>query len=268
MNSVKELSMEIKSRALELGFRDVGIVTVESLRDLPHGWVADVKDLKYPQEILRGAKSVIMLVMHAWDKSFFMQIESPFWKGYALHTPDEPVEGFYITYQISQAKALPLITHLRDKGYDAVMTTSIPMKSTAIACGLGSRGKNTLLIHPVLGPRLGLMAIVTNAELSSDPILVKDQCGDCDRCVRACPTHALSLKGVEINRCIAYASENPAGKSVPPDVRGLVDKFTIRPTSCSYLECTICMDACPIGSDVKTIMAKRVHARRLASACS
>lgn len=124
-----------------------------------------------------------------------MQIESPFWKRYGLHAPEDPVEGYCITYQISQAKALPIVTLLRDRGYDAVLTTAIPMKSTATACGLGSRGKNTLLIHPVVEPRLGLMVIVTDAELNTEIKPVIDQCGVCDLCVRACPAHALSACG-------------------------------------------------------------------------
>jgi epoxyqueuosine reductase QueG len=249
-----DFTKEIKSKAYEMGFGDVGIASVDQLRNSPHGWVADVKELKYPWELLPNARSVIMLVLHAWDKAFFMQIESPHWKGYGIHKPEENVEGHYITYKISEAKAGPLVQILKDKGYEAMITTSIPMKSTALSCGLGSRGKNTLMIHPVFGPRIGLMAIVTDAKLEPDAALIKDQCGDCERCVRACPTRALSSNGVDINRCIAYASENPSGKSVPPDVRAKVDEYTVRPSKCSYLECTICMDACPIGRDIENIL--------------
>ena len=254
LNELQKITKEIKSKAHEMGFGDVGIASVEQLRNLPHGWVADVKDLKYPWELLPGARSVIILVLHAWDKSFFMQIESPHWKGYGIHKPEENVEGHYITYKISEAKAWPIVQLLKDKGYEAMITASIPMKSTALSCGLGTRGKNTLMIHPILGSRIGLMAIVTNAELEAGAALAKDLCGDCERCVKACPTGALSPKGVEINRCIAYASENPSGKSVPPDVRSKVDIYTVRPSKCSYLECTICMDACPIGKDVEKIL--------------
>ena len=254
LNKRREFTREIKSKAYEMGFGDVGIASVDQLRNLPHGWVADVKELKYPWELLPSARSVIMLVLLAWDKAFFMQIESPHWKGYGIHKPEENVEGYYITYKISEAKAWPLVQILKDRGYEAMITASIPMKSTALSCGLGSRGKNTLMIHPVFGPRIGLMAIVTDAELEADAALSKDQCGDCERCVRACPSGALSSNGVEINRCIAYASENPSGRSVSPEVRSKVDVYTVRPSMCSYLECTICMDACPIGRDVEGIL--------------
>ncbi len=136
---------------------------------------------------------------------------------------------------------------LRELGHDAVVTESIPMKATAIRCGLGSQGKNTLLIHPELGPRIGLMAILTTAELEQDKPFKGDLCGDCTKCIKACPSGALKPYNIEINRCMAYASENPGGKQVPSDVRALTEKHIIRPTKCSYIECTICMEACPIG---------------------
>ena len=244
---MNELTKEIREKALELGFKAVGITTTEELRGLPYGWVSDVKNLLTPEEILPGARSVIMLVLHAWDKAFYMQIDSPKWKGYGLHTPEENIEGYYVIYQISQTKAWPLTWFLREKGYRAVITESIPMKTTAIKCGLGAQGKNTLLVHPELGPRVGLMAILTDAELDADAAFKGDLCGDCERCLKACPSGALRPYGIEINRCMAYAAENPGGKQVPPEVRALAERNIVRPSKNSYLECTICMDVCPIG---------------------
>jgi epoxyqueuosine reductase len=254
MGEMNDLTKEIKAKALELGFKAVGVASTDRLRSLPRGWVADVKDLQSPEEILPGARSVVMLVLHAWDKAFYLQIDSPLWKGYRLHTPEENVEGYYIIYQISQAKAWPLAWFLREKGFNAVITESIPMKATAIICGLGCQGKNTLFLHPELGPRIGLMAILTNAELVADAQLERDLCGDCERCIKACPSGALKPYSIEINRCMAYASENPGGTEVPPDVRALAERYTIRLSRCSYLECTICMDACPIGKDIEDLL--------------
>jgi Fe-S oxidoreductase len=57
---------------------------------------------------------------------------------------------------------------------------------------------------------------------------------------------------------MAYASENPGSTQIPPEVRALAEKYTTRPSRCSYLECTICMDACPIGKDILGLL----HARK------
>jgi len=249
MDDMSDLTNEAKTKARELGFKAVGVTSTDRLQGLPYGWVADIKKLCSPEEVLPGARSVIMLVLHVWDKAFYQQIYSPLWRGYQPHAPEEHVEGYYFIHQISQAKAWPLACFLREKGYDAVVTNSIPMKATAVRCGLGSQGKNTLLLHPELGPRIGLMAILTDAELDIDMPFDKDQCRDCERCIKACPSKALSPYNIEISRCMAYAAENPGGKMVPDDVRALAEMYTVRPSRFSYLECTICLDACPIGKE-------------------
>jgi hypothetical protein len=65
--------------------------------------------------------------------------------------------------------------------------------------------------------------------------------------IQACPTGALEPNSVDVNRCMAHAAENPGKEDVPEDVRELERKLTVRPEQNSYIECTICMDAYPIG---------------------
>jgi hypothetical protein len=99
------LSEKIKQMALEQGFVAAGITHLEHLNDLPYGWVADIRNLKHPIDELPETKSVIMLLLHAWDRIFGLQIDSPMWKGYGFHSPDEKIEGYYISYMISMNKA-------------------------------------------------------------------------------------------------------------------------------------------------------------------
>jgi epoxyqueuosine reductase len=242
-----DLTEEVRQMALEAGFKGVGITAPERMRDLPHGWVADVKELLRPEEILPGARSVVVLLFHAWDRSFFLHIDPPGWRGYSFHSEDEGIEGYYTVYQVTMSKAWPIVSLLRERGHQAVLSTSIPMKSAAVACGLGCHGKSTLLLHPEVGPRLGLMTVVTTARLGVDEPFEGDLCGDCTRCIDACPTGALKPYGVDVMRCMAYASENPGREDIPADVRELERKLIARPTGNSFLECTICMDACPVG---------------------
>ena len=243
------LSEQIKQMAHEQGFVAAGITNPENLKHLPYGWVADVRDLLPPTKELPETKSVIMLVLHAWDKVFGLQIESPDWKGYGFHPPDANIEGYYVSYYISMSKAWPIVSYLREKGYKAQLTTKLPMKTAAIACGLGQSGKNTLLVNPEYGPRLGLMAILTSAELDIDEPFTDNLCGDCTRCIDACPTQALTPYHIDIRRCLTYAAENPGKTDLPEDVRELEDKLVTRPTRNSYIECYICAEACPIGQD-------------------
>jgi NAD-dependent dihydropyrimidine dehydrogenase PreA subunit len=46
---------------------------------------------------------------------------------------------------------------------------------------------------------------------------------------------------------MTYSAENAAAKDVSEDVKELERKLVPHPTSKSYIECTICMDACPVG---------------------
>jgi epoxyqueuosine reductase QueG len=65
--------------------------------------------------------------------------------------------------------------------------------------------------------------------------------------LQACPTGALEPIRVDVNLCMAYAAENLGKEDVPEDVRELERELTVRPAQNSYIECTICMDAYPIG---------------------
>jgi len=244
------LTDEIKEMALDAGFKGVGITSPDRMTDLPKGWIADVIDLKTPEEELYGTKSVIILTFHSWDRAFYMQIDPPEGKEYSFNKEDDP-EGYYISYMVSRAKAWPLVSYLMKKGFEAKLSTRIPMKTTAIKAGIGPQGKNTLLIHPEYGPRLGLMSILTDAELELDTPYVGDLCGDCTRCIDACPPKALHPYGITINRCLGYASENPGNDDVPQDVRELEAKLIARPTKNSYIECSICADVCPIGRELR-----------------
>jgi epoxyqueuosine reductase len=247
MDVSAELTRRVKKMAYDEGFKDVGVASPESLEDLPYGWAFDVRDLKRPKELIPGARAVIVAVLHCWDKSFFTQIKSPKWMGYGLHSSGEEFEGYYSSYMISMTKAWPIVSMLRGEGHEAVLSVAIPMKTAAVRCGLGAIGKNSLLIHPEMGPRLGLMAIVTSAELEPDEPFTGDLCGDCTICLDACPTKALKPYGITIERCLTYASENPGKTSIPEDVRRLEEKLVVKPTENSYIECSICMQVCPYG---------------------
>lgn len=244
--ATESIRHKIEKIALQNGFKAIGFTTPDKLKDLPFGWVADITELKRPEEVLPQVKSVILLALHTWDRAFFLQINSPEWKGYSFHRQEE-IEGYYISYEISKNKAWPIVTLLREKGYKAMMTTAIPMKTAAVKAGLGYQGKCTLLVNPEIGPRLGLMVVLTSAEVEISEPFTNDLCGDCELCIKACPTNALTPYHIDINRCLAYASENPGLISITVDVRDTEEKLIERPTSDSYIECSICMQACPIG---------------------
>jgi epoxyqueuosine reductase len=64
-------------------------------------------------------------------------------------------------------------------------------KLAARLAGLGWIGPSCLLVTPEIGPRVRWVTVLTDASLEAgNPI--SDQCGDCQRCVEACPPQAFT----------------------------------------------------------------------------
>ena len=66
----------------------------------------------------------------------------------------------------------------------------IHRKEGAIRAGIGSVGKNGLILNKRYGSWAAYQSIVTNAEIEFDQSFRCDFCGNCDKCLRACPTCA------------------------------------------------------------------------------
>ncbi|MDH4212751.1 MAG: 4Fe-4S binding protein [Candidatus Thorarchaeota archaeon] len=239
------LSNELKDMAMETGFVSIGITKPEMLRDLPYGWVGKIRRLNNLEEELQTVKSVILLAWHSWDKTFNLNVEPP------KDCKDEShYESHYFSDEIMKNKAWGIVDFLHRRGFDAKWSVNIPLKTAAVKCGVGSQGKNTLLISPVFGPRIKLIAILTDAILDIDSPFERDLCGDCDKCVKVCPTNAIEPYRLNITHCMVYSAECPGSTDVPEFVRKEEQRLFQRPTPNSYIECTRCMDVCPIGKKI------------------
>jgi len=64
-------------------------------------------------------------------------------------------------------------------------------KTAATCSGLGWVGKNGLVINRQYGSRLSWATVLTNADLDADDPVLQSECGDCDLCVRHCPSEAV-----------------------------------------------------------------------------
>lgn len=245
------LTEDLKKHALDAGFVSVGIATPNMLRGLPHGPVSTVINLRTPEEELPTVNSVVLLSYYAWDKSFNLSVDSVYLPNRDKYTPKVPKEHYQLYYEVLKNKAWTIVDYLTKQGYESRFSLAIPLKTSAVRCGLGCQGKNTLLITPTHGPRTRLIAILTTAELVADETFKDDLCGTCEKCITACPTKALEPYQININRCLAYAAEEPHAPEVPEDVRKLEKKLIRRPTSNSYIECSTCIEVCPIGKSLK-----------------
>jgi epoxyqueuosine reductase len=121
----------------------------------------------------------------------------------------------------------------------------VPEKPLAVACGLGSVGRNSLIITPEAGSLVIIAAMTLPFTLKRDeqgnvngtPF---PRCRGCDPlappCVQACPTGALRGDGIiTLNHCIQWYASGK-GDTVPPEVA--------RKWGNRLYGCTECQDAC------------------------
>jgi epoxyqueuosine reductase len=205
----------IRSKAKELGFPFCGFARVDGLgehRDFYTGFMSrkDYPGMNYlvttfekrmePRKILPEAKTVIGLLQNYYpgetlpEKDRFIVARYAYGKNYRD-----------VIKKKLKELAVSLLT--LDPGMKIrYFVDSGPMmeKVWAQKCGLGWQGKNTLLINPKAGSFYFIAILLTSLELEPDKPET-DHCGNCDLCVRACPTGALNKPyRLDIPRCIAY----------------------------------------------------------------
>lgn len=106
--------------------------------------------------------------------------------------------------------------------------------------GLGWIGKNTLLINQHKGSFCFIGIIVTPLTFDqySQPY-ENSYCGNCTRCVDACPTGALKIHSVDARRCIAYHTIE-SKEPVPEEIKILAGN--------RIFGCDRCQEVCPWNS--------------------
>jgi len=82
----------------------------------------------------------------------------------------------------------------------------ISHKSLAKVAGLGFIGRSGLLIHPQYGARVRYCSLLTDLSFEPDQ-KVEQSCGECIKCIEACPGQAISKNGVDLTRCLEQLKE-------------------------------------------------------------
>lgn len=123
-----------------------------------------------------------------------------------------------------------------------VDTGPLPERAVAWRSGLGWYGKNCALINPKLGSWFVLGEILTDIYLEPDQPL-QGNCGDCNRCLQACPTGALE-EPYRLNayRCVSYLTQTPG--YIPRDLRQAMGR--------QIYGCDLCQQVCPHNLQVNT----------------
>jgi epoxyqueuosine reductase len=120
-----------------------------------------------------------------------------------------------------------------------IFCDSVPLleKELAHRAGLGWIGKNSLLISPQYGSFFNLGELFLNIELPHSPLINNDLCGDCHKCVEACPTQCIqSDRTINAGKCISYLTIEHKGK---------IDPVLLSKMNSWIFGCDICQVVCP-----------------------
>lgn len=82
---------------------------------------------------------------------------------------------------------------------------TISMKHAAVLAGIGTLGKNTLLINSQYGNMLSIGAVMTDLDLVSDPFADEMCIPSCSLCINSCPVKALDGNTANQALCRPYA---------------------------------------------------------------
>ncbi len=128
-------------------------------------------------------------------------------------------------------------------------------KTAATCAGLGWIGKNGLLINRRYGSRLSWATVLTNAPLRADRPVHRSECGDCDLCVKHCPSGALAGCHWSIEDPLKEMVSYDKCRSLKRDRVGFSDKPN----------CGLCITICPFsrnGRSRKAAVPKLPAARQ------
>ncbi len=244
------LSSQIKEAAQRLGFELVGI---SPMRPAPHEqsfaqWLREglAGNLDYmqrteslrrdPRELVPWAVSIISVAMN-------------YYSGYSRPVESSESRGWISRYawgddyhNLMKGKLEALLENIGQfhdgniQGKAFVDSGPVLERDFAGIAGLGWIGKNTHLISPKKGSWFFLGELFVDLPLAYDrPI--RDRCGRCDLCLKACPTGAFVGPYVlDARRCISYLTIE-LKDWMPRSLRPLVGNH--------IFGCDICQEVCP-----------------------
>jgi epoxyqueuosine reductase len=277
----------IRQRARELGFDDCRFTTAAApasadkfqdwLAEKRHGemaWLERTASKRIdPQRVLSGARSVICLaVSYAHGDKWQVTRDKMSPAPDSRHSSSDSCHPSRVTCHPSIARyarfddyhdvlggRLNQLTRFVNQLGGAethslwqVDTGPLLERDFARRAGLGFTGKHTNVISRRFGNWILLAEIVTTLELEPDAP-EKNRCGNCARCIEACPTQAITAPfQLDARRCISYLTIELKG-SIPVELRPAIGH--------RIFGCDDCLAVCPWNRFAREGRLMKDHAR-------
>lgn len=268
----------VRQRAQELGFDDCRFTNAgapDHAAQFQH-WIAEKHhgEMAYlernaikrvdPQMVLPGAKSIIVLAASYETCSVFRDPPNTA-AGVTSHGTRDTRHGIVARYARFKdyhdvlGERLKQLTQFLTElgGQDTrslwyVDTGPLLERDLAQRAGLGFVGKHTNLISRKLGNWIFIAEIITTLEFTPDAP-EKNHCGNCTRCITACPTAAITAPfQLDARRCISYLTIELKG-AIPLEFRAAIGN--------RIYGCDDCLTACPWNKFAQEGKLMKAHAR-------
>ncbi len=249
MQNLDEAAGKIKLKARELGLLDCAILSPGFLaeEEIPfknwldkgmHGEMAymerNIEKRLDPRMLYENAKTIIVVLQNYFPAETQVDKTAPILSKYAYGT------DYHFVLKDKLKSLLSFIqTEIQPcNGRPFVDSAPVLERAWAKRAGLGWVGKNSNIISIEHGSFFFIGELILDIELPFDePKLVRDHCGNCTKCIDACPTKAIvNDRVVDARRCISYQTI---------ELKGELDEALKGQFENRVFGCDICQDVCP-----------------------